>query len=1674
MNLKNRFKKTVITGIILGASTPLIAISASNNLIVSNELETSKINLKEYLNSLKFQYGIGGFRNIDINQLENMIDSAGTTNALEGIKNKIDEFYGYLTKYYLAAQGMAFGDPYYFLMEGSGLSGTTYNANLWGRLNQPDNKEFISNSYTDIVRKLIGSFFYPNSTLKIWWNAENPEELQFRAKLKQWKVDSLAVLVANGNWNSYKGLIEPVKNINTKLDTPSKEVDNEAFTHVGPIAIMFSMYATMQGNIGGAGHNSYAGWGNATRIRQGVDNYKNLMQELFDEIDSLDPETYKNTNFYKNLNTDQKGVLVNNVINYFNAVIKETKDMKAINSGIHNIRAGRDGSGKMQNLLNQIFGPNNNNTNPAIEAERNRLRTLKQQAASNLALAKESNSNALKALKEKLAPAVYEALATNAAELSNVEDLSANTQSLNNLMQQYENIVETANQYSDKRNQVKYLVADPDKQEAFNNALNAYKNAFLNDSDKGINKEINSETLEQLKSKLEAAYQDLNGESNQEKAIQAASEKMSNFSPEAIERVKQSIKDSLSFNEVNNLVNGIDTYNKHAAEILKTLEQIKKDPEASNLDKLITNQVDREKVLNALDNADNLIVDGKLNPTSTTEVINIANAVATASEIIDNNKWKMTPEEERLYEQLKAKKALAEKLLNNSSVSEKLQTSKTALKKLNNNFDAATYKANEQKMQELLAEYESALQQAKEEYLNAQREKLKNLALPETLKDLFMQSLNETPIDDLESSDKVIQNALESDKVSRKAKEFKAALEKTKNSSNYKLATPEKQLEFDRALKNFSDFLNNLPADATMEDYTNKSRETFPAVRGLNGNDRLNELYSKIETLPISQTAKDDLKSQADALNSLNESEEFEKKLDYISDFLPNKINNLPNLSQKQKEQFAEKLLSLPNVNNLNGLINDANELNNLTGEYKAELEKAKNIINKPAYLEADEQLKTNVDDLVKEFEDNIAQGLVTVDTIDISRGIETLKAALEALNGDQKLQEAKEHAIAKIKAQENLSPEYKNELINQINTSKSTQDINGIVSRSENLDALANSSKIAKEKMDGLKNANLAILSENAKEKYNQVIAKYDELFSGNLLNINVTSEQLNELQRQIAQASQAINSDVDAFEKQKQQAAERVKTLLELSDAQKSALIEKINASTNFEQLNEQEKNANDLNDAISTLKATIKQAREVKNQVAYNEASETIKNDFNNKTSDAELDQILQQAKDSLSLEEITQASTKLQDNIKALDGDKQLQDAKDNANSEIEKLNSLSNQQKEILAQLINESQTIANVNEILNDAKALETSLNNFNDQISSSNELKNTPNYLESDSSKQEEFNKAINDAKTFYGNDKNDIALTSVSDINNLVAKINNQTQDLQNAENILNGNSNLQKAKSDAISQIRQNSNIATDDQNSYEAKINNATSKQAIKELLDQVDAKVESIKELIKFANEVSNYTNSNAYKFANEDLKTNFDQALKNIQTDSKNNFAGITTEQIKELQNNLQVSKNSLNGENNLQAFDNNINKNLANLTNQVKTNFIQQSKNLNSLAELNVLAAHALDINAAAKELLKAYEDLNSFITVSVVESRIDKTIANEIHDSLAQAEILLNDARDLVNTSDKNTIETMEQKLKNILQQAKEQLKDSNPFWYVWVLVAISAISFLTAVGIIVSKKK
>ncbi|EVP94451.1 extracellular matrix-binding protein ebh [Staphylococcus aureus M0771] len=399
----------------------------------------------------------------------------------------------------------------------------------------------------------------------------------------------------------------------------------------------------------------------------------------------------------------------------------------------------------------------------------------------------------------------------------------------------------------------------------------------------------------------------------------------------------------------------------------------------------------------------------------------------------------------------------------------------------------------------------------------------------------------------------------------------------------------------------------------------------------------------KVQGNAIAKAEAEQLKQNIiDAQNALNGDQNLANAKDKANAF----VNSLNGLNQQQQDLAHKAINNADTVSDVTDIVNNQIDLNDAMETLKHlvdnEIPNAEQTVN---YQNADDNAKTNFDDAKR-----LANTLLNSDNTnvnDINGAIQAVNDAIHNLNGDQRLQDAKDKAIQSInqalanKLKEieasnatdqdkliakNKAEELANSIINNINKATSNQAVSQVQTAGNHAIEQVHANEIPKAKIDANKdvdkqvqalideidrNPNLTDKEKQAlKDRINQILQQ-----GHNGINNAMTKEEIEQAKAQLAQALQDIKDLVKAKEDAKQDVDKQVQALIDeidqnpnLTDKEKQALKDRINQIL--------QQGHNDINNAltkeeIEQAKAQLAQAlQDIKDLV---KAKEDAKNDI-----------------------------------------------------------------------------------------------------------------------------------------------------------------------------------------------------------------------------------------------------------------------------------------------------------------------------------------------------------------------------------------------------------------------------------------------------------------------------
>ncbi|NKC42905.1 YSIRK-type signal peptide-containing protein [Lactobacillus mulieris] len=568
-------------------------------------------------------------------------------------------------------------------------------------------------------------------------------------------------------------------------------------------------------------------------------------------------------------------------------------------------------------------------------------------------------------------------------------------------------------------------------------------------------------------------------------------------------------------------------------------------------------------------------------------------------------------------------------------------------------------------------------------------------------------------------------------------------------------------------------------------------------------------------------------------------------------------INKLTNLNKAQKEAAIAQVNAAETVAEIQPIVETATALDGKMGDLKKAIEAADAKKSITAYTQASD---------TKDFDD----ALTAANTLNSDKGDNEDAAAVQAkidaltnakLDGDKQLQDAKDAAIAKINALENLNKAQKEAAIAQVNAAETVAEIQPIVDTATTLDGKMSDLKKAIEAADAKK-------STTAYTQASDTTAFDTALDNANTLNSdNGDNEDAEAVQAKIDALTNAKLDGEDQLAKAKSDAIDKINALTNLNKVQKEAAIAQVNAAETKDAIDPIVETATTLDGKMGDLKKAIEAADAKKSTTAYTQASDT--KDFDDALTAANT---LNSDKGDNEDAEAVQAKIDALTNAK-LDGEDQLAKAKSDAIDKINALTNLNKAQKEAAIAQVNAAETKDAIDPIVETATALDGKMSDLKKAIEAADAKKSTTAYTQA--SDTTAFDTALDNANTL-NSDKGDN-----EDAEAVQAKIDALT----NAN--LDGDKQLQDAKDAAIAKINALENLNKAQKQAAIEAVNNATTVAEIQPIVDTVttlDGKMGDLKKAIEAADAKKSTT---AYTQASD--TKDFDDALTAVNTLNSDN-----------------------------------------------------------------------------------------------------------------------------------------------------------------------------------------
>ncbi|MBV5148939.1 GA module-containing protein, partial [Staphylococcus aureus] len=1355
---------------------------------------------------------------------------------------------------------------------------------------------------------------------------------------------------------------------------------------------------------------------NAAQRVSGVTDLKNSATSLNNAMDQLkqaiaDHDTIVAGGNYTNASPDKQGAYTDaynaakNIVNGSPNVITNAADVTAATQRVNNAETGLNGD-------------------------------------TNLATAKQQAKDALRQMTH-LSDAQKQSITgqiDSATQVTGVQSVKDNATNLDNAMNQLRNSI--ANKDEVKASQP-YIDADTDKQNAYNTAVTSAENIINATSQPTLNpsavtqaanqvntnktalngaqnlankKQETTANINQLSHLNNAQKQDLNTQVTNAPNISTVNQVKTKAEQldQAMERLingiqdKDQVKQSVNFTDADpekqtaynnavtaaeNIINQANGTNANQSQVEAALSTVTTTKQALNGDRKVTdaknNANQRLSTLDNLNNAQKGAVTGNINQAHT--VAEVTQAIQTAQELntaMGN-----------------LKQAIADKDATKATVNftdadqAKQQAYNTAVTNAENiiskaNGGNATQTEVEQAIQQVNATKQALNGNANVQHAKDEATALINSSndLNQAQKDALKQQVqNATTVAGVNN---VKQTAQELNNAMTQLKQGIADKEQTKADGNFVNADPDKQNAYNQAVAKAEALISGTPdVVVTPSEITAALNKVTQAKNDLNGNTNL-------------ATAKQNVQQA---------------------------IDQLPNLNQAQRDEYNKQITQATLVPNVNAIQQAATTLNDAMTQLKQGIANKAQIKGSENYHDADTDKQTAYDNAVTKAEELLKQTTnPTMDPNTIQQALTKVNDTNQALNGNQKLADAKQDAKTTLGTLDHLNDAQKQALTTQVEQAPDIATVNNVKQNAQNLNnAMTNLNNALQDKTETLNSINFTDADQAKKDAYTNAVANAEGILS-KANGSNASQTEVEQAMQRVNAAKQALNGN-DNVQRAKDAAKQVITNANDLNQAQKDALKQQVDAAQTVANVNTIKQTAQDLNQAMTQLKQGIADKDQTKANGNFVNADTDKQNAYNNSVAHAE--QIISGTPNAnVDPQQVAQALQQVNQAKGDLNGNHNLQVAKDNANTAIDQLPNLNQPQKTALKDQVSHAELVTGVNAIKQNADALNNAMGTLKQQIQANSQVPQSVDFTQADQDKQQAYNNAANQAQQIANGTPTPVLAPDT---------VTQAVTTMNQAKDALNGDEKLAQAKQDALANLDTLRDLNQPQRDALRNQINQAQALATVeqtKQNAQNVNTAMGNLKQGIANKDTVKASEN---YHDADVDKQTAYTNAVSQAEgIINQTTNPTLNPDDITRALTQVTDAKNSLNGEAKLATEKQNAKDAVSGMTHlndaqkQALKGQIDQSP---EIATVNQVKQTATSLDQAMDQLSQAINDKDQILADgNYLNADPDKQ--NAYKQAVAKAEALLN------KQSGTNEVQAQVESITNEVNAAKQALNGND----------------------------
>ncbi|HHE5704735.1 TPA: hyperosmolarity resistance protein Ebh [Staphylococcus aureus] len=744
-------------------------------------------------------------------------------------------------------------------------------------------------------------------------------------------------------------------------------------------------------------------------------------------------------------------------------------------------------------------------------------------------------------------------------------------------------------------------------------------------------------------------------------------------------------------------------------------------------------------------------------------------------------------------------------------------------------------------------------------------------------------------------------------------------------------------------------------------------------------------------------------------------------------------LHGASNLNQAQQNNFTQQINAAQNHAALETIKSNITALNTAMTKLKDSVADNNTIKSGQNYTDATPANKQAYDNAV-----NAAKGVIgettnpTMDPNTIQQALTKVNDTNQALNGNQKLADAKQAAKTNLGTLDHLNDAQKQALTTQVEQAPDIATVNNVKQNAQNLNnAMTNLNNALQDKTETLNSINFTDADQAKKDAYTNAVSHAEGILS-KANGSNASQTEVEQAMQRVNEAKQALNGN-DNVQRAKDAAKQVITNANDLNQAQKDALKQQVDAAQTVANVNTIKQTAQDLNQAMTQLKQGIADKDQTKANGNFVNADTDKQNAYNNAVAHAE--QIISGTPNAnVDPQQVAQALQQVNQAKGDLNGNHNLQVAKDNANTAIDQLPNLNQPQKTALKDQVSHAELVTGVNAIKQNADALNNAMGTLKQQIQANSQVPQSVDFTQADQDKQQAYNNAANQAQQIANGTPTPVLAPDT---------VTQAVTTMNQAKDALNGDEKLAQAKQDALANLDTLRDLNQPQRDALRNQINQAQALATVeqtKQNAQNVNTAMGNLKQGIANKDTVKASEN---YHDADVDKQTAYTNAVSQAEgIINQTTNPTLNPDDITRALTQVTDAKNSLNGEAKLATEKQNAKDAVSGMTHlndaqkQALKGQIDQSP---EIATVNQVKQTATSLDQAMDQLSQAINDKDQILADgNYLNADPDKQ--NAYKQAVAKAEALLN------KQSGTNEVQAQVESITNEVNAAKQALNGND----------------------------